>query len=82
LLSFGFIFYALLNLCSLMSLNITRILSLRDRLSGLLASLIADIADLIPGIKIQYLIILASDNLLLYNLMFFMSLMTNLQYSL
>jgi hypothetical protein len=65
-----------------MSLNITRILSLRDRLSGLLASLIADIADLIPGIKIQYLIILASDNLLLYNLMFFMSLMTNLQYSL
>lgn len=82
MLSFGFIFYALLNLCSLMSLNITRILSLRDRLSGLLASLIADIADLIPGIKIQYLIILASDNLLLYNLMFFMSLMTNLQYSL
>jgi hypothetical protein len=82
LLSFGFIFYALLNLCSLMSLNITRILSLRNRLSGLLASLIADIADLIPGIKIQYLIILASDNLLLYNLMFFMSLMTNLQYSL
>jgi hypothetical protein len=65
-----------------MSLNITRILSLRDRLSGLLASLIADIADLIPGIKIQYLIILASDNLLLYNLMFFMSLMTNLQYNL
>lgn len=82
MLSFGFIFYALLNLCSLMSLNITRILSLRDRLSGLLASLIADIADLIPGIKIQYLIILASDNLLLYNLMFFMSLMTNLQYNL
>ena len=82
MLSFGFIFYALLNLCSLMSLNITRILSLRNRLSGLLASLIADIADLIPGIKIQYLIILASDNFLLYNLMFFMSLMTNLQYSL
>lgn len=82
MLSFGFIFYALLNLCSLMSLNTIRILSLRDRLSGLLASLIADIADLIPGIKIQYLIILASDNLLLYNLMFFMSLMTNLQYSL
>lgn len=82
MLSFGFIFYALLNLCSLMSLNITRILSLRDRLSGLLASLIADIADLIPGITIQYLIILASDNWLLYNLMFFMSLMTNLQYNL
>lgn len=62
-----------------MILNIIQILNQHYQLNVLLVNLIINIIDLIIYIKIQYLIILALNNLLLYNLMFFMFLMINLQ---